>query len=254
MNFTPGNLPDLFLAETEELLSRKFRDCHNFNYWTTPEEPLEQPLQPILDEMFDAPNKWWRYGKHIGYCNWMIGGTFPQPIYEEHGCDLRKLMADERFYAEPTYAAKENYTSFFGRMARPRPNQRLTFLEYLLERWESERANLSHRHFYFDVESPEWVFAELIRNPRQVKTGRTSTACIMNWSFHVSEGMLIMCILMRSMQWSHMYGELYGGTLALQALLREMRLPTGRLSVFTPRITMDKPKEARELFRRLEGG
>lgn len=253
MNFVPGNLSDLFQQQTQLLLEQKFLDCHTIQYWTTPEEQVDHAFKPFLDELFSAQNKWWRYGMHIGYCNWMVGGTFPQYLYEQNNCDLRALMQDDRFYAEPTYAAKENYTSFFGRMARPREGQRLTFLEYMLERWESDRANLSHRHFYFDVESPEWVFAELIRNPRQVKTGRTSTACIMNWSFHVSEGQLMMCILMRSMQWSHMYGELYGGTYALQALLKEMKLPTGCLTVFTPRITMDKAKEARQLLHFVEG-
>ncbi len=245
------NVAQAYLDATRLLLREREVNGHTFRLEVSAGTVVEM-YHHRLDEIFSGKD-WWRHGAAVTYTEWMIGGIFPQILYRQNNSDLRKLMADERFYAEPTYHSRNNNTNFFGRMARPRAGQSKTFLEYLLERWEVSKSNLSYRHFYFDVESPEWVFAELIKNPKQPKTGRTATACVMNWSFHVSGGKLIMCLLMRSMQWSHIYGDFYGSTYAMQALLKEMKLKEGTIYIFTPSIKMDTLRLARTFVDGLGG-
>ena len=149
---------------------------------------------------------------------------------------------------------REAWNSFVGRTARARPTIPQGMLAYTLERLKRKRTR-GFNHFYLPVEDPEWVFAPLAANPRLPKTGRTACACVMNFSinFDTKNNVLHVTTIMRSSLWSHVYGDIFGTTYFVNALLHylEDAKLRGQCHIYFPCVSMDLMSKAKTLFHKM---
>lgn len=176
--------------------------------------------------------------------NWLIESLFPVSLYREHGESLSALMKDERLWDVNGFSGKSSWNNSFGRMGRPRPGFPKGFVEFLLERWRGKYRGMPL--CYFDVETPEWVLEPLAQRPDIPKTGRTAVSCVMNYGFHWLHDAAHISIVVRHMNWSHAWGDVYGAEAALRAVCKELGgLPLGKVSIFANSASMDEPKIAR---------
>lgn len=218
-----------FYAITEELLLKK--KIFNFVYRASVGKSHSVVVESILAKAFKY-KKAWKQGKEVYWPEYLTYSTFPQMLYEDHGYSLDSMLDDERFYCPPTFSKKESTHSFAGRMSRPRDvegSKYLGFLDYTLERWSKggARNDYSRRsmpHFFFEIESPEWIYAELMKNPTMPRSGRTATTCVANIAFrwNTIEKKAILTIVLKHAQWSHLYGDFCGGANFLRAFEREL--------------------------------
>jgi hypothetical protein len=193
-------------------------------------------------EIFPDSKDMYKGDQLMSWPEWLIEGVFPYHLYLEHKESLTDMLKDERLFQPPSFFKKDSHTSFVGRMARPRKGK--SFLAYAIDRW-SRGNHKSMPHFYFDVESPEWVFEELMRNQDQIKSGRTAVSCVMNislrWDSVKKEPWLFLII--KHSQWSHCFGDIFGGALFLNAFLKEVNLPlNGNVGIFFVSVTFDGKK------------
>lgn len=220
-----------------------------FTFGVTAQEDMHAPrnLECAINKVF--PRTMLRCNQEMSFSTWLVNGVFPFILYREHNEQLLRMNADPRFGSAPIYSKKDGWSSFFGRMSRPRDGLAVTYLEYMIRRMR-DPLHRGMPHFYFDVEEPSWVFEPLINNLKLLKTGRTALACVMAFSFKWDNEneLLHMSMIMRSNQWSHLYGDVFGGKGALIAVLRELNLPAGTVTIFSPSFVMDTPKEARALL------
>jgi len=190
-------------------------------------------------------------GKWFPWGRWLTECIFPEQLYEDNGYSLSRLVADDRFWYKPVFSKIDSYHSHIGRMARPRRSggQYYGFLDYTIDRWK--RAN--HRsmpHFYFDVESPEWIWEELMANPNQIKTGRSATTCTANFCFRwdtINKRLVFYQILKHS-QYSHIYGDFCGSAAFVRAFCDEVGLNKDEAVVvlFAITVSMDGKKQAKQ--------
>jgi hypothetical protein len=140
-------------------------------------------------------------------------------------------------------------------MARPRKTDNYVgFLDFAIDRWKrsNEFPYRSHPHFYFDVESPEWIVEELFRNPKQIKTGRTATTCTANIAFRWDpiEKEPWVYQIMKHSQWHHAFGDFFGMPWLLRAFNKAVGLPEekGKVCIFFVSASLDFPKYARRVI------
>ena len=226
------------------------------------EDPYPERHSRCLDAAFGDKTAG-HCGQTLRWADWLVEGVFPTHLYEEAGRSLRALIRDERFYDDPplSFQSKESYHNFIGRMSRPRPvfvgSPYTGFLDYTLERFADESCNRVKRsmpHFYFSVEDPAWIFEPLVRNPALPRTNRTSVSCVCNVSFRYSpeRKTTIITLILKHCQWSHLWGDIWGGTLFANAFHRELGLENTPVVVIDAMaITLDKPKQAKDYLRRL---
>lgn len=236
-----------YIDFTRLLIRAKKLYSGSFSFDVDATETMGEPegIKFKYDELF--PRRMLRCGRELSFSDWQMNGVFPLLLYTELGDNLAALAGDPRFHEAPIYSKKEGWSSFFGR-AMGRMANNTTPLLYMLARM---RVPL-HRgmpHFYFNVEDPMWVFEPLMTNLNLLKTGRTALACLMAWSFKWDndDERLHCCMVMRSNQWSHLWGDVFGGRAAMIAILRELGLEKGSVTIFSPSFSLDTPKEAKEL-------
>jgi hypothetical protein len=192
-------------------------------------------------------------GAHFGmkdmpWREWLVWTVFPEQYWLENGRSLLRLLDDPRIYDDPHFGGKDAYNSFFGRMARRREGLPESFMSYTLKRF-ANKTDRALPHFYFDTESPEWVWNDLVKNPRLLKSWRTSVSCVMNINFRwdALKGYPIVTLVMKHCNWSHAYGDVFGGNALLKAFCHELELPpVGEVHIFMCSCSMDEPKIARE--------
>lgn len=184
-------------------------------------------------------------GRNMPWADWLVESLFPTLLYEEHGESLAALIKDKRIHDIEGFQGLDNWNNSFGRMARPRPPQVPEgFMHFLLERWRGKYRGMPH--YYFDVEYPEWVTEPLVGRPDIPKTGRTSVSCVMNYGFHWLNGEANISVVLRHLNWSHGWGDVYGGERLLRAICKELGgLPLGNVNIFANSASMDEPQAAK---------
>jgi len=200
-------------------------------------------------------------GAELPWGEWLIEGVFPRRLYVEHGEKLRPMVDDPRFGQAPILSFKtlDNWHSFFGRAFRRREElDGESFLLYLLDRWSDPVRSYSKRsmpHFYFDVERPEWMFAELVHNLAQPRSSRTSHACVSNIGvrWDTRRQRIVLTLVLRHNQWTHLWGDIAGAAWMAEALRRELPYNSGFPECVVDLMsgTMDNPKVARQLLKEL---
>lgn len=195
----------------------------------------------------------------MGWGTWLIDCVFPRYLYTRHSCSLKEMLIDDKLWWAPTFSERSSCHSHFGRMARPREvpgSKYIGFLDYLLDRW-SRGNHRSMPHFYFDIESPGWIFGELMRNPNQIKTGRTATSCVTNFSFRWNpiDKIPVMTMIVKHTQWHHSFGDFFGAVYMLRAIARELGLDPfkGLVNLFFVSASLDHTKEAKDIYNSSEG-
>jgi hypothetical protein len=203
----------------------------------------------VLDTAFDGKTAMKGHGRQLAWGDWLVESLFPTHFYALHNRSLRRLVADESLWE--TYGFSGNDNNSFCRMARPRPDLPEGFVNFMLDRLKGKYGGTPL--FYFDVEQPEWVCAPLSGRPDIPKTGRTSVSCVMNYGFHNLAGTLSISIILRHMNWSHSWGDVYGGHAALKAVCDETGLKMGSVSIFANSASMDEPKAAKTYIKYMIG-
>lgn len=218
-----------FYAITEELLLKK--KIFNFVYRASVGKSHSVVVESVLVKAFKYKTAW-KQGTEVYWPEYLTYSTFPQMLYEDNGESLSALLKDERFFHPPVFSKKESTHSFAGRMSRPRDvvgSKYVGFLDYTIDRWSKGGSgdNYSRRsmpHFFFEIESPEWIYAELMKNPTMPRSGRTATTCVANIAFrwNTIEKKAILTIILKHAQWSHLYGDFCGGADFLRAFEKEL--------------------------------
>lgn len=189
--------------------------------------------------------------RDMPWADWLVEGVFPLTLYHMNKQDLRKLIADPRCWEKiPKMSGYNSWNSSWGRMCKPREGIPGGLMLYMLDRWKGKYRGMPQ--YYFDAELPEWVVEPLVGRPDVPKTNRTSVSCTMNYAFHWLDGKAHMSAILRHMNWSHAWGNVYGSALALQAICKELgSIPLGNVTIFANSATMDAPKEAKLYLKEL---
>lgn len=253
------NIVESYCNFTADLLlsKRTFGTLHRFT--TAGCDQLISVMEHQYNEVF-CDKTLPKYGHYLSFGTWLIESVFPRVLYKQNDSNLMMMLHDDRFFDPPgTFHNKQTYHNFLGRMARPRDvacSKYIGFLDYLLDRWERDNHK-SMPHFYFPIEDPIWVFEELMRNPNQIKSGRTAVSCVMNICFRwdpVAKQPVI-SIILKHTQWHHTIGDFCGGALIIMAIAKELGLdPTNCVvNIFLPSASLDYPKEAKTALATLYG-
>ncbi len=218
---------------------------------------------PVIENNACAIDSIWthtkpRCGEDMQWREWLINGVFPLKLYIENNSDLQLLMKDVRFYDPPRFSAKDAYNSFIGRMSRKRELIPQGFLQYAIERWKNYKLR-PMPSFYFDIESPEWVWQDTAKNKSQPKSWHSSVSCVMNISLRWdSATRTAHCFfILKHNQWSHFYGDVFGSAFFFEAFLKEVGLTPNHNCVTKVHIwmissTLDKLKDARYIIESIE--
>lgn len=219
MEIVAKNACEAFLKTTEELLSRKKIYAFNLLYDVEPKSAQDELLERIYDEVFVGKTAW-KGGKELGWREWLLNSGFPIMLYEENGKDLGKTIRDERI-SQRNFRARDSYHNFFGRMCRPLDSDS-TYMNYMLDRWGSGAK--SHPNFFFDIEPMEWVWEEMLRNKKQVKTGRAAATCATNMFFRwdTEEDRPIIGWVLKHSCWLHFYQDVFSPVLITEAINKEL--------------------------------
>jgi hypothetical protein len=238
---------DEFYNMTQDLLVGQGRPLYAYLACVNNLDLEGGPFARALDAQFPTRKL---QGRTVTHTEWCIESVFPTRLYSEAGEDLKRMLQDKRLAAPRTFSAKDSWRSFFGYMNEPRVGIPNGWMDYMLRLWKVPR-NRPMPHYYFDVTDPAWAFQELMANPKLVRSWRVSTACLMAWSFRWDSqtNCLHGAMLMRNMAWSHCWGEFYGGAATLRAIMKALKVPHGRLEIFSPTVTLDTPKQARAWVR-----
>lgn len=246
-----------FIAATEALMAE--RKMYGFCY--------HNKLTPYHDFIFEDevvneawhPKVAWKGNKPLPWGRFLTEAVFPEFLYWDNDCNLLALLEDERFYDAPHATKKSTFHSHSGRMARYRDVFKDTkykgYLHYMLDRWKRENHK-SYPHFHFNVESSEWMFYELFKNPNQIKTGRTATSCTATFSFRWDSKTKTPYLVqyLKHSQWSHIYGDFCGAAALLRAVCRELGYPcaSGVVVVMAVSVTMDAPTKAKNILKKVK--
>jgi hypothetical protein len=217
---------------------------------------VQGPAEPPLDQekkafaaAFAGKSAKKGDGLNLPWGDWLVESLFPITLYKQNHESLLNLIRDPRVWEIAGFSG--NWNNSFGRMARPREKFPKGFVDFMIERWRGKYRGMPL--FYFDVEHPEWVCEPLAGRPDIPKTGRTSVSCVMNYGFHWANDTANISIVVRHMNWSHGWGDVFGAHAALQALCKELGgLPMGKVSVFANSASMDEPKIAKAYLNLLE--
>ena len=241
---------EAFCLATEELMADRMQYGCLYKFKLA---PRDTEFESLYAEIW-SPKTAWKDNKELTWPRFLIEAVFPERLWKEHGT-LTKMLEDIRLYDYPHATKKGTNHSHFGRMCRPRKvfdgTIYLGYLDYMLDRWKREHHK-SYPHFYFDCESPEWMFEELFKNPNQIKSGRTATSCTANFSFRYNsktDTAHVIQILKHS-QWSHIYGDFCGTAALARALLAEpgINIKNCVCTIMAVSMTMDAPKIARRML------
>lgn len=203
---------------------------------------------------FAFDHKTARKGDHqeMEWADWLVDSLFPRRLYIENGETLKALLRDKRIYDIAGFSG--NWNNSFGRMARPRPEVPEGFVNFMLERWRGKYRGMPQ--YFFDVESPEWVCAPLSGRPDIPKTGRTAVSCVMLYGFHWLDNQAHISIILRHLNWSHGWGDIFGAEAALRAVCKELRLPEeaiGNVTIFANSASMDEDVIAKRYLTEVSG-
>jgi hypothetical protein len=254
MEIVADDAANAFVMVANELIRDPKMYCLSLQFLATEKETArDRAVASAFDHAFGDKSK--QKGNEIlPWRQWLINSGFPQRIYLEHDRDLMATIEDPRI-SEQNFQAKVSNHNFFGRMCRPLPQHGVkTYMHYLLERWRNKQQR-SQPNFYFDIEPMEWVWDELIKHPKQIKTGRSGATCATNMSFRwdtVNDRPIITWIL-KHCYFSHLYQDIYSPQLIIRAICKELGIECNALiSVFFISIFMDERKIANKLLDNLE--
>jgi len=192
-------------------------------------------------------------GRELPWGRWLVESLFPTFIYQEHGQNLRKLVSDPQVWKLEGFSGNDNNS--FGRMARPREEVPEGFVNFMLDRWKGDYRGMPQ--YFFDVEYPEWVVAPLSGRPDVPKTGRTAVSCVMLYGFQWLNEQAHITIMLRHLNWSHAWGDVFGAEEALRAICKELKLPKsamGNVNIFANSASMDEPQAAKKYLKEIGYG
>lgn len=205
-----------------------------------------------MDVAFDGKTALKGDKRQMKWADWLVDSLFPRRLYELNGGRLASLLLDERIYDIAGFSG--NWNNSFGRMARPRDEVPEGFVNFMLERWRGKYRGMPQ--YFFDVESPEWVCAPLAGRPDIPKTGRTAVSCVMLYGFHWLNDQAHISIILRHLNWSHGWGDIFGAEAALRAVCKELRLPEeaiGNVTIFANSASMDEDVIAKRYLTEVSG-
>jgi len=240
------NAERLFTAMTERLL--KERRISGFFGQAPASAPTDREYN-AFNEAFKLKRAAKGGGRQLFWGDWLVESLFPKAIYAEHGSNLRKMIKDDRIWQLAGFSGNDNNS--FGRLCMPRPELPEGYISFMLDRIAGRYGSMPL--YYFDVESPAWVCAPLSERPDVPKTNRTSVSCVMNYGFHVLDGVMSISVIVRHCNWSHLWGDVFGADAALRAVCKEAKLKVGQVSVFANSATMDEPKIAKHYLQYSQG-
>jgi len=215
-------------------------------------------LTKAIFDMSWYPKTAWKGGEELPWGTFLIEAVFPERLYGAAGHSLSNMLKDKRLYDCPSATSKATNHSHFGRMCRDRDVFKGTgynsYMQYAIDRW-SRGNHRSMPHYYFDVESPEWMFEELFRNKNQIKSGRTATSCSTNFSFRYDTQMKATHVyqILKHSQYSHIFGDLCGTAALARAFCKEVRVSIDNCfcHVFAVSVSMDGRKEGKAFLENL---
>jgi len=160
---------DIFIEMTKELLFQKriYSKTVEFDINLRRNLIIDDQLSRIFDDVFSDRTAFFG-GKELAWKDWLMNSNIPIDIYKQNDRDLYKFMDDKRIHQ---ILGKNTQRSYLSMLCRE-----LTYgnhLKYLLDRW-SVGNNKSYPFYYFDTESIEWIWEELRKNQKQIKTIRAS--------------------------------------------------------------------------------
>lgn len=240
----------MFTKMTERLL--KERRVSGFFLQGIPLPPLVTEIK-AFDTAFGGKRAMKGGGREMCWGDWLVESLFPTMLYMENEHSIRKLVKDKRCWdGIQGFSGGDSWNNSFGRMARPRDGVPEGFAVFMLDRLAGKYGGMPL--YWFDVEYPEWVCEPLSGRPDIPKTGRTSVSCVMNYGFHFLEGKLNMTVGLRHLNWSHGWGDVYGGYAVLRAICKEAKCTMGQLTIFANSATMDEPKIAKTYLKEISNG
>ena len=237
----------LFTRLTERLLSE--RRVTGFHIQGEAQPPLKEE-SAAFSAAFEGKREWKGGNRNMPWGDWLVESLFPTKLYDENSQSLDALCQDPRIWEIKGFSGKDNYNNSFGRMARPRDAVPEGFVRFMLARWRGKYRGMPQ--YYFNVEEPEWVCEPLAGRPDIPKTGRTAVSCVMNYGFHWLNDRAHICVILRHLNWSHSWGDVYGGERLLRAVCDELAvLPMGTVTIFANSASMDLPKVAKRYLKEL---
>jgi hypothetical protein len=252
MEIAANNACQAFIKTVEELVLSKKIYCLQLQFPVTEKDTSDdRALAEIFDVAFEGKSKR-KGGVLLPWRQWLINSGFPNRIYLEHDKDLMKTVEDPRII--DTDFSRESTTNhnFFGRLCRPlseHPDK--TYMHYLIERWRNTKHR-SFPHYYFDIEPAEWIWKELIQNPKQIKTGRSGAICATNMWFRwdVVRKRPIVGWILKHCQFTHFYQDVYAPQIIARALCKELDIAYNAvINVNFNSIFMDKVKIAKLILK-----
>lgn len=255
---------EAFYHSTKYILKNKI--VYNFMCRCSVPSHEDSDIKDAVAFAFNS-KKAWKHGKEVFWPEWLGEGVFSQKLYEENGCSLLKLLQDDRFFHEPTFTKHNSTHSMIGRMSRERESFKNSsykgFLDYTIGRWKkggcrNDYSRRSMPHFYFDVEQPEWIWSNLAKNDNMPKCSRTSVSCMVNVGIRWNkvEEKVVVTLIFKHNQWSHLYGDFCGGANFVRAFEKEVGSPSKtepELVIFAISSTLDEKRCADETISLLGG-
>ena len=205
-----------------------------------------EKIDRIFDDTFKGKEEG-HWGRKWKWRDFLKQTVFPEWLYEENG-SIKNMLKDERLYDKPHYGGIDSQNSFFGRLCRDREGLKQNFMEYVLEHFQDKRKR-KLPHFYFDIEKPEWVWKDLI-NTNAIKSWRTSVSCVMNMGFRwdSQEKCPVLNMVIKHCNWSHLYGDIYGGNALMKAFCDELGFEDGRVCLFMVSMSNYEKKKAKQII------
>lgn len=245
MDIEANNPEFAFLILTQKMLSERkaYGVSIRFNMG------LEDfALAQAFDQTFEGKTEI-HHGGPIPWRDYLTSAIFPWHYYNEHKQDLKSMLKDERIWGKPGYRGKDVTHNFFGRMCRPRAGLNENFMDYTLRRFK-DKNHRTMPHFYFDVNEPEWVWHDLVNNPKLIKSWRTACTCVMNIVFRWDsiQARPIITIIVKHCNWSHSYGDVFGANMLAQAFCKELGFKDAEIIVYCISLTMDESAKAKKLL------
>jgi hypothetical protein len=255
MEITANNAYSAFVTTTKALLAEEKIYCLHLQFPATQKDTSDDRLLgAAFDAAFTGKDKQ-KGGAILPWRKWLINSGFPDILYKEHGNSLMETILDPRI-SEQNFQSKSSHHNFFGRLCRPLiQHHGKTYMHYLLERWKRGSGYRSQPNFYFDIERPEWIWEELIKNGEQIKTGRSGATCATNMFFRwdTSNNRPIVGWILKHCHYSHFYQDVYSPQLIARAICKEVGIECNAvISVFFVSIFMDAKKNAKQLLLNLE--
>jgi len=243
-----------FLSITSRLLkSRVYGESVNYNVDCVPTESAlwnddqDRKLIQAFDKVWYDRTAF-KYGVEVPWSDWLLESGFPVSLYSDLGEDLWALVdkLGRSKYHMGKYG-KDSDHSFFSSLCRPLASGK-SFMQYFLDRFCNRRFR-SHPNFYFDLVPAEWIWEELIRNPKQIKTARAAKFCCTNIFFRwiPEEERLLVGWIMKHVMWSHFLQDVYSPRNMAFAIAKDLGIDRIAVSVYVVSAAMDSAKRAKEI-------